>query len=427
MQLPSKPGVYIFKDSKNKIIYVGKAKDLKKRVSSYFIKGAHDAKTTHLVSEVKSVAHIIVSSELEAFLLEAELIKKNLPYYNVKMADDKSYPYIIVAENDSAYVAVTRKKSIKKALYFGPYPDSKSVQIVLKLLRRIFPYQSVKNHPKRKCLYFHLGLCPCIPAVPSNLPTYRRNIKKLTRFLSGDYRHVLDDLQKEQKEYIKREEFEEAGRIQKQIDAIQVITQETYDPFHYLEKPLLQIEREEKENKNLLEVLQEEGMPLEKLHRIECYDISNIQGTSATGSMVTFINGEAVRGEYKRFQIKGLSTPNDFKMHQEMMKRRLSHPEWGTPDLIIIDGGKGQVTSVMQILVEKGMSIPIIGLAKRFETIVIPQKQAGRMEFVEVRLPLATPAVNLVRRIRDEAHRFAITYHRLLRSKRTFGKKMTAS
>lgn len=201
-----------------------------------------------------------------------------------------------------------------------------------------------------------------------------------------------------------------------------MITRETYDPFKYIEKPLLQIEREQKENQNLLQVLKEEGVSIEKLVRIECYDISNIQGTSATGSMVTFINGEAVRSEYKRFQIKTIHTPNDFKMHQEMMGRRLFHPEWGMPDLIIIDGGKGQVSSVMQVLVSKNIPIPVIGLAKRFETIVIPQKQAGRVEFVELRLAHSTPAINLVRRIRDEAHRFAITYHRLLRSKKMVGK-----
>lgn len=398
---------------------MGKAKDLKKRVSSYFSKSAHDAKTTHLVSEVKTIEHIIVSSELEAFLLEATLIKKHLPYYNIKMADDKSYPYILISKGAIPYVSVVRKKTQKNAVYFGPFPDAKSVQIVLKLLRKIFPYESVKNHQKRKCLYFHLGLCPCIQAAPENLPLYKRNIHKLIKFLEGGYLKVLDDLYKEQKKYIKSEEFEEASRIQKQIKAIHVITQEAYDPFKYLEKPLLQIEREQKENDDLLAVLQNEGVTIDKLERIECYDISNIQGKSATGSMVVFIHGEAVRAEYKRFQIKKLDTPNDFKMHQEVMQRRLSNSSWGMPDLFIIDGGKGQVSSVMQILAAHEITIPVIGLAKRFETIIVPQKQInGRYEFLEVRLPLSRPAINVVRRIRDEAHRFAITYHRLLRSKK---------
>lgn len=335
------------------------------------------------------------------------------------MADDKSYPYIMVSKSDIPYVSVVRKKTQKNALYYGPYPDSKSVQIVLKLLRKIFPYQSIKNHAKRKCLYFHLGLCPCVTAIPENIPIYKRNITKLSRFLEGGYVHVLSDLEKEQRKHVKSEEFEEASRTQKQIDAIKSITQEAYDPFRYIEKPLLQIEREKKENDNLLKVLRDEGLALHKLERIECYDISNIQGTSATGSMVVFIRGEAVRSEYKRFQIKSLKTPNDFKMHQEIMARRMSHPEWGTPDLLVIDGGKGQVSSVMQVLAAKGLSIPIIGLAKRFETIIIAQKQiSGAYEFLEVRLSLSNPALNLVRRLRDEAHRFAITYHRLLRSKK---------
>lgn len=396
---------------------MGKAKDLKKRVSSYFTKSAHDAKTTLLVAEIKSVSHIIVASEIEAFLLEAELIKKYTPYYNIKMADDKAYPYIMIAKGDSPYVTITRKKIQKKAVYFGPFPDAGAVQTVLKILRKIFPFQSVKNHGKRKCLYFHLGLCPCTPAVPSNLSQYKKNIRKLKMFLKGNTKEALTQLKKEQKTLIKKEEFEEAGKIQHQIDAIERITQETFDPFVYLQKPDFQKEREEKENEDLRKELEHEGLEIKKLQRIECYDISNTQGSFATGSMTVLINGSAQNKLYKRFRIKTLKTPDDFKMHQEVMRRRLSHPEWGMPDLIIIDGGKGQISSVLHILAEKNAHIPVIGLAKRFETIIIPQKNAGRFEFIEIRLPVSSPAVNMVKRIRDEAHRFAITYHKLLRSK----------
>ncbi len=418
--LPSKPGVYLFKNSYKKIIYVGKAKDLKKRVSSYFQKGAHDAKTTHLVKDVVAIDYIAVSSEIEAFLLEAELIKRHKPYYNIRFTDDKSYPYIMVTTDSSPYVSVVRKKSFKNADYFGPYPDAGSVKIVLKILRRIFPFQSVKNHSKRKCLYYHLGLCPCLPAASENNAQYMKNLKNLKRFLGGKTDTVISALKREQNICIKNEEFENASTIQKQIDAIHKITQETFDPFFYLSVPNAQSEREKNENDNLKTLLIQSGIALLKLERIECYDISNFQGTNATGSMTVFINGSAATSEYRKFKIRKLSTPNDFAMHQELMARRLKHTEWGTPDLIIVDGGKGQVSSVLQVFAHMGVKYPVIGLAKRFETIIVPEKTGGKIEFNEVRVPLSTPALNLVRRIRDEAHRFAISYHRKLRSKKTF-------
>lgn len=403
------------------MLYVGKAKNLKKRVSSYFSKSAHDAKTTILISKVKKVEHIIVNSEIEAFLLEAELIKQHKPYYNIKLIDDKSYPYIMVSSEEIPYVSITRKKTNMKATYFGPYPDAGSVKVVLKLLRRIFPYESVRNHTKRKCLYYHLGLCPCVQAVPDNLNQYKKNIRYMKAFLGGKTKTVLDLLLKEQKKSTKEEKFEESAILQKQIDSIKKITQETYDPFIYLAKPDAQIEREKNENLDLKNLLAEFGLNIPVLQRIECYDISNFQGTNATGSMTVFLNGTSTSSEYRKFRIRRPNTPDDFAMHQEVMSRRLKHLEdWGKPDLLIIDGGKGQVSSVMEVLAHLGIHIPVIGLAKKFETIIIPEKEIRGFTFQEVRVPLSRPALNLVRRIRDEAHRFAITYHRKLRSKNTF-------
>lgn len=419
--MPSKPGVYLFKNHKNRVLYVGKAKDLKKRVASYFSKSVHDAKTTLLVSEIKSIEHIIVNSELEAFLLEAELIKKHKPYYNIKMIDDKSYPYIMISDGPVPYISIIRKKTNSKATYFGPYPDAGSVKVVLKLLRRIFPYQSVRNHPNRKCLYYHLGLCPCVQAVPDDLFQYKKNIRYLKAFLGGKTSAVISQLLKDQKKSTKNENFEQSGIIQRQIDSIHKITQETYAPFIYLAKPDTQLEREKNENLDLQKLLIEYGLNIANLKRIECYDISNFQGTNATGSMTVFINGSANTSEYRKFRIKKLNTPDDFAMHQEVMSRRLKHMEdWGKPDLLIIDGGKGQVSSVMEVLAHIGIKIPVIGLAKKFEIIIIPKKEARGYMFTEVRVPLSRPALNMVRRIRDEAHRFAITYHRKLRSKNTF-------
>lgn len=396
---------------------MGKAKNLKKRVSSYFSKSAHDQKTTILIPQIKKIDHIEVASEIEAFLLEAELIKEHLPYFNIKMIDDKSYPFIMVSDTDIPYVTLARKKTSKKASYYGPYPDAGSVKVVLKLLRKIFPYESVKNHSKRKCLYFHLGLCPCVQSMSENLSMYKKNIANLKRFLKGSTKQTLIQLKNEQKEYVMNEEFEKAGVTQRQIDAIVRITADTYDPFTYIAQPRATGIREQEENKVLRELLLSHDVPVGDLLRIECYDISNLQGTNATGSMTVMVNGSTEKSEYRKFKIRKLNTPNDFAMHQEMMSRRLKHTEWDYPNLFIIDGGKGQVSSILQVFAHVGIKIPVIGIAKKFETLVIPKKEGSTLEFVEVRIPLTSPAINLVRRLRDEAHRFAITYHKHLRSK----------
>lgn len=407
----------MFKDEKGKILYVGKAKNLKKRVGSYFSSKALDAKTIKLVSALKDIEIIKVSSEIEAFLLESELIKKNKPFFNVKLTDDKSYPMVEITKNENPAVVITRKKVDKKAVYFGPYTDVKSLKVVLKLLRKVFPYQSVKNHPKRKCLYYHLNLCPCIPVVPENLPEYKKSIQAIERFLKGKKKDVLKSLQKERDIYSKNEDFEMAAKIQEKIEKINYITSETFEPFHYIEKPDFYYERIEKELKSLKDIIEPFFPNLVKLNRIECYDISNISGTNPTGSMVVFINGEKASNEYRRFKIKTKYTPDDFHMMQEMILRRFKNVNWEKPDLMIVDGGKGQVSSALKAMTAQKVKYPLIGLAKREEIIVIPVKTSGKLEFVEVKLPQSTPGINFLKKVRDEAHRFALTYHRLLRKK----------
>jgi len=398
---------------------VGKAKDLKKRVNSYFSNRALDAKTLRLIKEAHSVEHIRVASEIEAFLLESSLIKKHLPFFNIKLIDDKSYPMIQITNSDSPSVLITRKKDIQNADYYGPYTDATALKHVLKLLRRIFPFQSVKNHPKRKCLYYHLGLCPCVEAVPENMEEYKRNIRNIKRFLDGKKDDVLKMLLKEQKQYVKDEEFEKAQAIQNKIERINLITSPTYDPFYYMDKPDFYFERVEKEVLSLKKILAPYYPEITSLSRIECFDISNIQGKQATGSMVVFSNGEKESSQYRKFKIRSKSTPDDFLMMQEMLTRRLKREDWPQPSLWVIDGGKGQVGAALKSLANTGKKVPVIGLAKREETIVIPLKKiGGGIEFEEVKLPHSTPGINLLRRIRDEAHRFAVTYHRLLRKKR---------
>lgn len=415
--------MYLFKDANGNILYIGKAKNLKKRVSSYFSNKALDSKTIALVKNIKSIDHIRVGSEIEAFLLEATLIKKHLPFYNIKLADDKTYPYVKIDTGTNPSVTITRKREAEThnkkntSYYFGPYADVTALKTVLKLLRRIFPYQSVVNHPKRKCLYYHLGMCPCVPAVPENREVYLRNLKKIHTFLDGKKDEVIKTLLKEQAVEVKCEEFEKAAEIQRKIDRITLITSSTYEPFRYIEKPDFYFERIEKELTSLQTILKDYYPKLGQLARIECYDISNLQGTNATGSMVVFTQGEASSKDYRRFKIKTKSTPDDFFMMREVLVRRLKRDEWPLPDLMVIDGGKGQVGAALKAMAKVQMRLPVIGLAKKEETIVVPQKTANSVEFVEVKLDNSTPGINLLRRIRDEAHRFAVTYHKLLRKK----------
>ncbi len=418
--MPEAPGVYIYKNAQNKIIYVGKAKNLKKRVSSYFSKTALDAKTLKLVGDIAAIDHIQVGSEVEAFLLEAVLVKKHQPFYNIQLLDDKSYPYIKIFNGNTQsfpYITITRKLDKDGSSYFGPYTNTGDVKIILKLLRRLFPYQTTKNHPKRKCLYNHLGLCPCIPATSENLEQYKKDIQKIKHFLNGKQQTLKRILKAEQNDAVAQEEFEKAADIQKKIESIELITSEHYSPFEYAQKPDFYFERITQEVQSLIDILHSHDPRVTKLTRIECYDISNIQGKQATGSMVVLVNGDVSKKDYRRFKIQTKSTPDDFFMMNEMLRRRLKN-DWPLPDLFVIDGGKGQVSAAMGALKDAGIDIPLIGLAKREETIVLPIPMYGnKYDFEEIKLPKSTPGINLLRRIRDEAHRFALTYHRLLRKK----------
>ncbi len=387
-------------------------------MSSYFLDSRpHDSKTQILISQIAAVAHILVTSEIDAFLLEAALIKKYKPFYNIKMADDKSYPYIKITKSEVPSITVVRKKNDKKAYYFGPYPDGSNVRAILRIIRRIFPFESVENHPKKRCLYSHIGLCPCASIIPENKPQYKKNITKIKKFLKGEKDLVLKGLIKEQHEYIRKEEFEEASNVQKQIDSIISITSERFDPHLYSDRPNFYFERIQNELNSLKTLLTKYIVDLGDLKRIECFDISNISGTNPSASMVVFVMGDSDKSQYRKFKIKSKKTPDDFMMMREVLTRRLKHIDWQTPDLIVVDGGKGQVSSGLKALAENGKKIPLIGLAKKEEIIVVPIKTGASIEFLEVKLAKDTPGINLLRRLRDEAHRFAITYHRHLRSK----------
>lgn len=417
-----------------------------------------------MVSQIAKIRITIVESELEALLLEAFYIKKYNPKYNIKLTDNKSYVKIRITIKDPyPKVLLARMHESKDSLYFGPYPSSGAVKLVLKTIRKVYPYQSVANHPKRVCLYNHLGLCPCPPVYdsPELRAAYRKNIRGIIRILEGQSRTILKELEKERDTYSKEESFEKAMLVQKKINALSLITTPHHKPFEYDINPNLRVDIRQQEMDQLRESLNEQGMHLEELERIECYDISNIQGTNAVASMVVFTNGEKDASQYRKFRIKRdwdkrlkKNLPNDFAMMSEVLKRRFKHEEWSMPSLLIVDGGKGQVTSALTALAESGISVPLVGLAKREETIVVPKfsdteldtavksykellnlRFAGNPEeklqtiivdeknFREVSFPKNSPASQLVQRIRDEAHRFAITYHRLLRSKSMIAEK----
>ena len=460
--LPTKAGVYRFYDSEGTVLYVGKAIDLKSRVSSYFAKSAQlGPKTRVMVSQIVTIRITTVESELEALLLEAFYIKKYKPKYNIMLKDNKSYVRIrITMKDEYPKVLLARQEDDPQSIYFGPFPSSSAVKLVLKTIRKVFPFQSVPNHPKRICLFHHLGLCPCPPMFASAelKKSYKKNIRGIIRILEGESRTIMKELEKERDEYSKQEAYEKSLAVQKQINALSLITTPFHRPNEYAVNPNLREDIRQKELDGLREVLVAQGLPVNDLQRIECYDISNIQGTNATASMVVLTNGEIDKSQYRKFKIKRewdkrnkKEMPNDFAMMKEVLMRRLRHEDWHFPSLIIVDGGKGQVASGLAALAESGMEIPLVGLAKREETIVVPAigqnngKQStmphvqnyqellqirfsGTKEeknqqiivrednFTEISLPKNSPSLHLVQRIRDEAHRFAITYHRKLRS-----------
>ena len=402
-----KPGVYQFLDSIGNVLYVGKAIDLRHRVASYFNKEV-SGKTAILVSKIASTETIIVESELEALILEANLIKKHHPPFNVRLMDDKDYLYIGIAKQDYPRVTTIRKKDLKQTKkFFGPFPSARTVRDTLKLLRRVFPWCSNPpgrtNTKLRACFYYHIGLCPgaCVGLV--NKEDYNKIINRFRKFLEGKKQELVGEVTYEMSKYSEEQKFEQAAKLKKMLDGINYLTQ-TNRVQAYLENPNFL----EEETKLALSQLQRD-LNLEKLpERIEGYDISNTQGQEAVGSLVVLTNGEIDKSQYRKFKIKITGKPNDVGMHKEMLSRRIKHKEWKLPDLILIDGGRAQVRAALEILLKYSLKIPIYGLAKRMEWLYPPQGEI-------VKLSRKSLSLKLLQKLRDESHRFAIAYHRKLR------------
>lgn len=409
-RLPHKSGVYIYKDVTGEVIYVGKAVDLYSRVSSYFNKDII-GKTAALVEKIADVETIIVESELEALILEANLIKKYLPLFNVRLTDDKDYLYIGITKEDFPKVITLRKQDLKKVKkYWGPFPSSRTVKETLKQLRRVFPWCSGKVNREqlsgyRACFYYHIGLCPgaCVGVIARD--DYNKIINRFSKFMDGKKEQLVEELTQDMTNASQQQKFEEAGKMKKIIGGIFYLTQTNRTKL-YLENPNFL----EDERRLSLEQLQKDLGLLKLPERIEGYDISNIGGKEAVGSMVVLTNGEIDKSQYRKFKIHISGKPNDVGMHKEMMRRRLKHKEWVFPDLIIVDGGRGQVRGVKLEIENYQLEIPLFGLAKREEWLYPPEGEI-------IKLPRKSLSLKLLQRLRDESHRVAIAYHRKLRDK----------
>ncbi len=431
-ELPKSPGVYFHKDKTGEIIYVGKAAVLRNRVRQYFQKSrSRDPKTEALVAEIADLDWMVVDSELEALFLEAEMIRRYMPRYNILLRDDKAMSYIrIDYDSDYPTVGTTRRPLDDGAHYFGPYFSTLAVRQSLKLLRRAFPFASRRvAGQKRASLHYHLGLDPGLEEGKTSLQDYRANLRKLMAVIEGKRKTIERELERDMKRAAKVSDFERAAKLRNQLFALRGLDKQVI----FSDKEFLDISKDHalSELVNLLSIAK---FP----RRIEGYDISHQQGSDVVASMVVFTNGVSDKAQYRKFKTR-LDHNNDFYNMNETIKRRLSDKNrkaWGVPSLVLIDGGKGQLDAAIKARDEQGCSqIPFIGLAKREEQIVIQKdksnvtlnklslQQMGGFasesdDFILVSLPHNTNLVKLLQRIRDESHRFAVSYHSVLKTKR---------
>lgn len=524
--LPDQPGCYLMKDRQGTIIYVGKAKILKNRVRSYFT-GSHDGKTQALVSEIVDFEYIITSSNIEALILEMNLIKKHNPKYNVMLKDDKSYPFIKLTAERHPRLIITRKVKKDKGKYFGPYPNVTAAKETKKLLDRLYPLRKCSTLPNRVCLYYHIGQClaPCVNDISKE--TYKEMTDEITKFLNGGYNEVKKQLSNKMTAAAEELDFERAKEFRDKISAIettmekQKMTMQDFvdrDVFGYavdkgwmcvqvffirqgklierdvsmfpfyndpeeemltflgqfyemanhfkpkeillpkeidgelvkqllevkilqpmrgqkkdlvnlatknasvaLKEKFLLIERDEERTVKAIERLGQE-MGIYTPYRIEAFDNSNIQGTSPVSAMVVFTNGKPDKKQYRKYKIKTVEGPDDYESMREVVRRRYSRvlkENLPLPDLILIDGGKGQIEAAKDILLsELNLEIPVAGLAKDDKHQTANLLYGDPLEII----PLARNSQEfyLLQRIQDEVHRFAITFHRQLRGKSMF-------
>lgn len=431
-ELPKTPGVYFHKDASGETIYVGKAAVLKNRVRQYFQKSRNrDPKTEALIAEIVDTEWIEVETELDALFLEAEMIKRYMPRYNILLRDDKSLQYVrIDIKSDHPTVTFTRRPLDDGADYFGPYMQGFAVKKALRLLRRIFPYAVTREQATMGSrLYEQIGLDPGLKSGKTNLDEYRKNLRNLMSYLRGNRVTLMNEIEKQMKQAAQVQEFERAARLRNKLYELKSLKKQII----FSDREFMDISKD----KGLAGLADLLGIELPK--RIEGFDISHMSGTDNVASMVVFTNGLPDKANYRKFKMR-IKGNNDFAHMHEALSRRLSPKNvklWGLPILFLIDGGKGQLGAAIRARDELGLNVPMIGLAKREEEIVVHiekskvsasglQERARKLqarvqvsdEFALIDLPDTNDIVKLLQRVRDESHRFAVTYHSTLKANR---------
>lgn len=430
--LPSEPGVYFHKDKNGEIIYVGKAANLKNRVKSYFNKTEKDIKTQALVAEIATTDWVTTETELDALFLESEMVKRYMPKFNILLRDDKTVVYLRVdLKSDLPVLEWTREPLDDGAEYLGPYYSAGVVKNALRVLRRSFPYFSKNGSSLRGSskILRQIGLEPVIEN-EEDAWEYKANLRKLLRVLRGERVKILVDTEKEMDKAALALEFERAEKLKRQVFALKALKGQIV----FADREWADLASDES-LRDLADVLGLAGASA--LQRIEGFDISHQGGVNVVASDVVFKNGVASRRDYRKFKMSREQN-NDFENMRETIVRRMKHLEdWGEPSLILVDGGAPQLRFVGEILHSFGLKF--VGLAKENEEIVVSREFSGLLvdkiaverlggeiyeeeEFWHIKLPLGSPVVKLLQRVRDEAHRFAVNYHTLLKRKKFLGK-----
>ncbi|HNW55701.1 MAG TPA: GIY-YIG nuclease family protein [bacterium] len=426
LAIPERPGSYQF-FVQGEIVYVGKAINLKRRVYSYWqrYEDLSPAKK-QMVDQIDQLKWIETDSEIEALLLESNLIKKHQPRYNIVWRDDKRYAYIAISSEDFPRIYITRKLE-ESGQFFGPFTSVQAARETIKIIRKIWPYRSCRLMPKRACLYYRLRQCPGVCQDFMGKSQYRAIIKNIILFLSGEKKAVVKQMEtaknnyeKKLKKIIGKADLPEINQIEQKISSY------TWQ-LDQLNKVLANnqiVSLTEKYANDVFELAK--ALNLSKApQRIEGYDLSNLYGLQAVGSMVVFLSGEATPSQYRRFKLNDAGAvanreAGDIVLLKEMLTRRVAHEDWDCPDLIVVDGAKAQVNAADKILKQAGLEVKVIGLgkdvglrsARALDKIYFPGKAQP------LQLSLNNPALHLLKRVRDEAHRFAITYHRQVRRRK---------
>ena len=432
-QLPTTPGIYFHKDAKGEIIYIGKAANLRNRVRQYFQKSRYrDPKTDVLVNEIADIEWRELDTEADALFLEAELVRRYHPRFNILLRDDKSLQYVrIDYKSDYPTVSLIRRPLDDGAMYFGPYVSGVAIKRALRYLRRAFPYAiSRPIGQKRVSLHYHLGLDPGLEEGRTSLEDYRANLRKLIQYLRGERVALVRGIERDMKKAAAAREFEKAAAYRNQLFALQELGRQIL----FSDKELMDADRDHA-LVGLALLLGLEAPP----KRIEGFDISHMQGTDTVASMVVFTNGVPDKSAYRKFKMR-LAGNDDFAHLAETITRRLreeNRKKWGLADLMLIDGGKGQLSAAISSRDKCNLAnIPMIGLAKRQEEIIISKKMSiagldleklrdratsldayvvDSADFINIALPANSPITKLLQRIRDESHRFAVSYHSVLK------------